>query len=595
MQSIKVNYITPDELYQLVDFKNIDVTKVIPGFDPSAGFILSSPAYFTPPEENQQPVIQCDTPATLPSPSSSPSPTQTESEKPFVSQVETGASLPSADRENPSAVDLNTVEPPRSSPPINTEVQEAVAKFGIVEKLSEVSPPSPQFPSISKAEPFENRNLRTEIDELSPRELEAKDQVSEDDFEGCELALDLSINMESNTELRQNLDPWYTVNVLMEDECPSVQHMTFGECPAWLTQQPNQRVNEKLSIKAFQELINTTCNSNNNNNNNNTNTVSNKGKDSSIGCSEERNGAAPISPDRDEEIENKDCSSSVYSDPDDHEPRQKEEAEVANDVAEVDHTSEESSNGNEAVVDVLENPHINEEHSTENEVAEVVTPTEETVYYMNPRDCIMYLGVSHINPNYGHYYVNASDIFSDINPTLQPFRMVPDGVRITPVPNVGPPEFLESGTEYVVDEAHELKKRKVKFANEIHTREETDSEIIDKKGLISMWRPAEIIKREPKPEPKPKPKKRHLFWQKCKRKLRLGKSNKIQSGMISTSNLDLDSNSKLMSVLKKPTVEVEEATGLRRCKSCIILDAPELKKEDERPKIYQRVTRPNSS
>ncbi|KAI5965513.1 hypothetical protein KGF57_000779 [Candida theae] len=703
MQSIKVNYITPDELYQLVDFKNIDVAKVIPGFDPSAGFILSSPAYFTPPEENQQPVIQCDTPATLPSPSSSPSPTQTESEKPFVSQVETGASLPSADRENPSAVDLSTAEPPRSSPPINTEVQEAVAKFGIVEKLSEVSPPSPQFPSISKVNSFENRNLKTEIDELSPRELEAKDQVSEDDFEGCKLALDLSINMESNTELRQNLDPWYTVNVLMEDECPSVQHMTFGECPAWLTQQPNQRVEEKLSIKAFQELINTTCNSSNNNNNNNsntvTNTVSNKGKDSSIGCSEERNGAAPISPDRDEEIENKDCSSSVYSDPDDHEPHQKDaaaanvadafetfedslcgncfvngvpqmcpcriaylsqrdrayqnksepnpaanqdeeavwsdlidiandweeepenesicsesfddadeevdegevlhrvpnasmilndltineqtsRAQVATDAAHVDHVSEANSSRPEVVADELEKDHVIEPRSSENEVAKEVTPTDKTVFYVNPRDNLYYMGVSRLNPNYGRYYSYGIDIHSVINPTLSPLQRVPDGIKVRPVPNVRALEYLESGTEYVVDEARVLKKRVVKFANEVITRKETEKEIIDMKSLMSMnsvWQPMEIVKREPIP------KEKHPFWNKCLRKLKLKKPNTMKS------------NENLKSVLKKPTMEVEEATGLRRCKSCIILDAPELKKEDERPKTYQRVTRPNSS
>ncbi|KAI5960276.1 hypothetical protein KGF57_001947, partial [Candida theae] len=76
MKSINVNFITPEELYQLIDFKKVDVTKVIPGFDPSAGFMLTSPAFFTPFEEDHQPVIQCDSPESLPSllPPSPPSP-----------------------------------------------------------------------------------------------------------------------------------------------------------------------------------------------------------------------------------------------------------------------------------------------------------------------------------------------------------------------------------------------------------------------------------------------------------------------------------------------------------------------------------------
>ncbi|KAI5952163.1 hypothetical protein KGF57_004168 [Candida theae] len=100
------------------------------------------------------------------------------------------------------------------------------------------------------------------------------------------------------------------------------------------------------------------------------------------------------------------------------------------------------------------------------------------------------------------------------------------------------------------------------------------------KSLMSMnsvWQPMEIVKREPIP------KEKHSFWNKCLRKLKLKKPNTMKC------------NENLKSVLKKPTMEIEEGTGLRRCKSCIILDAPKLKKEEERPKTYQRVTRPKSS
>ncbi|CAL1190185.1 unnamed protein product [Candida parapsilosis] len=40
-----VNLVTPEQLYSLIDWKNVDIQITIPGYDPSLGFLLSSPAF----------------------------------------------------------------------------------------------------------------------------------------------------------------------------------------------------------------------------------------------------------------------------------------------------------------------------------------------------------------------------------------------------------------------------------------------------------------------------------------------------------------------------------------------------------------------
>lgn len=197
--------------------------------------------------------------------------------------------------------------------------------------------------------------------------------------------------------------------------------------------------------------------------------------------------------------------------------------------------------------------------------------TEEAVDYVNPKDHIRYFGPSKLNPAYGLYYANGYEIFGLLTPSVEILALLPDGIRIVPVPNVGPPLSLESETDSVVDKAHVLSKRRVMFANELHKRIETNTKIKDLKGLVlNAFEPTEVVKVEQKKKPK------FDFMRKVLRKLRFREPDKLK-GTVG-----------LKSILKtsEQTEELEDKTGLKRCKSRIILDNPMLEANEERPKYF---------
>ncbi|KAI5959462.1 hypothetical protein KGF57_002100 [Candida theae] len=247
MKSVNVNFITPDELYQLIDFKTVDVTKILPGFDPSAGFMLTSPAYFTPSEANQQPTIHYDAPE---------SPIQTQMEQKSINQVETGLSILLAQNQStpifgPTECDSLIVQFDELSLLEVEEAGDQVSEDGyqVSEGEFEVS-----------EDGYQASEGEFEVSEDSYQVSEDGYQASEGEFEASELDLELSIIDDREYKLCENMGRYYTVNVVMQDECPSVQHMTFGECPAWLTQQPNQVADEKMTITEFKQLMNKSSN-----------------------------------------------------------------------------------------------------------------------------------------------------------------------------------------------------------------------------------------------------------------------------------------------------------------------------------------------
>lgn len=172
------------------------------------------------------------------------------------------------------------------------------------------------------------------------------------------------------------------------------------------------------------------------------------------------------------------------------------------------------------------------------------------------------------------------EIFGSLNPSVEILALLPDGIRIVSAPNVGPPLYLESGTDSVVDKVRVLSTRRVKFANELHKRIETKTEVKDLKGLVlNAFEPTEVVKVEQKKKPK------FAFMRKVLRKLRLKKPDMLKG------------TEGLKSILKpsERTEELEDETGLKRCKSCVILDNPELEANEDRPEILQRVNRPKSA
>ena len=109
---------------------------------------------------------------------------------------------------------------------------------------------------------------------------------------------------------------------------------------------------------------------------------------------------------------------------------------------------------------------------------------------------------------------------------------------------------------------------------------ETEKEITDLEGLILHDKqPTDVVRVERKHR------KPFAFVKRILKKLKLKKRPKMKS------------TEGLRSAMKKqnPSTKAEDGTGLRRYKSCITLDSPELDGDEERPKIFQRVNRPQSA
>ena len=265
-------------------------------------------------------------------------------------------------------------------------------------------------------------------------------------------------------------------------------------------------------------------------------------------------------------------------------PGQASEREEAATVTAIDQQQDDpnetvqSPNDGQQMNDVPEEEQMNENVHVPEESTE--TPTEEVIGYMNPRDKVRFMEPVDINPLYAWYFIPGDTFQAPLIPGLRIAQLVPDGVRVIPVPEVQPLQYLESGTSAIVDEKRVLAKRKVRFVNELHKRIETEKEITDLEGLILHDKqPTDVVRVERKHR------KPFAFVKRVLKKLKLKKRPKMKS------------TEGLRSAMKKqnPSTKAEDGTGLRRYKSCITLDSPELDGDEERPKIFQRVNRPQSA